>query len=99
MTTVPATSANPRTAYRVPRTSVAASTIATLHAARPGDVSPLHQHGSIGERRAEAEPREAPVAQMANQPFERRPGDRQRDPERHPGSGQADTHDEPEHRG
>src|SRR5712664_3303595 len=45
------------------------------HPARTRDIRPLHEDRSVRERRSESEPREPNVAQMADQPFERRPRD------------------------
>ena len=66
------------------------------HAARAGEIGPLHQHRRVGERGPEPEPGEPDVAQVADEPLQRRPREREHEGERHRRHRQAHAHDEPE---
>ena len=69
------------------------------HAAGPGEVGPLHQHGCIRERRAQPEPGKADVSLMGDDPFDRGPGDGEHDPQWNQRQAPPHADDEPEHQG
>ncbi len=65
-------------------------------AARAGEVGPLHQDWCVGQRRAEAQPREPDVAEVADDPLQCRPADWEHERQWQRGEREPHPGDEPE---